>query len=54
VVFTIHNYVASVNELRDIPEFSEHLLLGIEGAPLAMQEYKGWVGVAQRLREVLA
>jgi hypothetical protein len=54
VVFTIHNYVASVNELRTTSEFIEHLLLGIDGAPAAMQEYKGWVGVAQRLREVLA
>jgi hypothetical protein len=54
IVFTIHNYVASVNELRTTPEFIEHLLLGIDGAPAAMQEYKGWVDVAQRLREVLA
>ena len=54
IVFTIHNYVASVNELRDTPEFTEHLLLGIEGASPAMQAYKGWVGVAQRLRETLS
>jgi hypothetical protein len=54
IVFTIHNYVASVNELRGTPEFTEHLLLGIDGAPAEMQEYKGWVGVAQQLREVLA
>lgn len=54
VVFTIRNYVASVNELRATPEFIEHLLLGIDSAPVAMQHYKGWVGVAQRLREVLA
>ena len=53
IVFTIHNYVAAVGELRDTPEFLEHLLLGIEGAPPDMQEYKGWVGVAQRLREAL-
>ena len=54
IVFTIRNYVAPVGELRDQPEFLEHLLLGIEGAPTAMQEFKGWVGVAQRLREALA
>ena len=54
VVFTIHNYVSPVAELRSQPEFLEHLLLGIEGAPPAMQEYKGWVGVAQRLRDALA
>ena len=54
VVFTIHNYVSSVADLRSRPEFLEHLLLGIDGAPVAMQEYKGWVGVAQRLRDAIA
>ncbi len=54
IVFTIHNYVAAVNDLRDTPEFLEHLLLGIEGAPTDMQEYKGWVGVAHSLREALS
>ena len=53
VVFTIHNYVSPVAALRQQPEFLEHLLLGIEGAPPAMQEYKGWLGVAQRLREAI-
>jgi dimethylamine monooxygenase subunit A len=54
VVFTIRNYVASVGELREQPEFLEHLLTGIESAPAAMQDYKGWVGVADRLREAMA
>jgi hypothetical protein len=54
IVFTIHNYVASLDEIRTTPEFSDHLLLGIGGAPPAMQEYKGWVGVAEGLREALA
>ena len=53
VVFTIRNYVSPVAELRSQPEFLEHLLLGIEGAPAPMQEYKGWTGVAQRLREAI-
>jgi hypothetical protein len=54
IVFTIHNYVTSVAELRDTPEFIELLLLGLEGSPPATQEYKGWIGVAERLREALA
>jgi hypothetical protein len=35
-------------------EFMEHLLLGIETAPVAMQQYKGWVGVADVLRAAIA
>lgn len=54
IVFTIHNYVASVAELSDTPEFIEHLLMGLEGSSPATQEYKGWIGVAERLREALA
>jgi hypothetical protein len=53
IVFTIHNYVASLEQLRGTPEFFEHLLLGIDTTPAPMQEYKGWVGVARRLREIL-
>lgn len=53
VVFTIRNYVSPVAELRAQPEFLEHLLLGIEGAPAAVQAYKGWLGVAQCLRDAL-
>jgi hypothetical protein len=52
-VFTIRNYVASLDELRTTPEVIEHLVLGIEGRP-AMQEYKGRVGIAELLREVFA
>ena len=54
IVFTIRTYVASLNELRSTPEFIEHLVFAIEGAPSSTQEYKGWVGVAQRLREAFA
>jgi hypothetical protein len=53
IVFTIHNYVASLEQLRGTPEFFEHLQLGIDTTPAPMQEYKGWVGVARRLREIL-
>jgi len=28
--------------------------MGLEGSPPATQEYKGWIGVAERLREALA
>jgi hypothetical protein len=54
IVFTIHNYVASIAQLRDTPEFTTRLLKGIESAPRTMQEYKGWLGVAHALREALA
>jgi hypothetical protein len=53
-VFTIRNYVASAKELCDAnEEFGATLLLNLDTAPPSMQEYKGWVGVAQRLRAAL-
>jgi hypothetical protein len=52
IVFTIHTYVASAATLCEHdPQFLPALLLGLETAPLEMQKYKGWVGVAERLRE---
>ena len=53
VVFTIHNYVTSLADLRDNELFLEHLMTAIEQSPLAMKEYKGWVGVAEVLRAAL-
>ena len=55
VVFTIRNYVASARSLCEaLPEFGETLLLNLDTAPEAMREYKGWRGVADRLRESLS
>jgi hypothetical protein len=54
VVFTIRNYVASAKELCDShEEFGATLLLNLDTAPDTMQEYKGWTGVADRLRASL-
>ena len=53
VVFTIRNYVTSLATLRENELFVEHLLTAIEQAPPAMQEYKGWVGVAEALRAAI-
>jgi len=54
IVFTIHNYVASAKELcQSHEEFGATLLLNLDTAPIAMQEYKGWIGVADRLRASL-
>lgn len=54
IVFTIRTYVASASALaeRD-PTFVETLLRSLESAPDSVQTYKGWVGVAARLREGL-
>jgi hypothetical protein len=53
VVFTIRTYVASVAELMARDEtFVDTLLTNIESAPVAMQEYKGWRGVADHVRAV--
>jgi hypothetical protein len=55
VVFTIRNYVASARSLVDThPEFGATLLLNLDTAPEAMREYKGWGGVADRLRDSLS
>jgi hypothetical protein len=55
VVFTIRTYVTSAAALcaRD-ESFAETLVRAIETAPASMQEYKGWTGVAERLRDALA
>jgi hypothetical protein len=54
VIFTIRNYVASAKELCDAhEEFGATLLLNLDTAPESMQHYKGWVGVADRLRTSL-
>jgi hypothetical protein len=54
VVFTIRNYVASAKELCDAhEEFGATLLLNLDTAPEAVREYKGWTGVADRLRASL-
>lgn len=54
IVFTIRNYVASAKELCEShEEFGRALLLNLETAPERIQEYKGWVGVADRLRSAL-
>lgn len=55
IVFTIHNYVASARRLCDShEEFGRTLLLNLDSAPDAMRAYKGWRGVADRLRESLS
>jgi hypothetical protein len=54
VVFTIRNYVTSAKDLCDAnEEFGATLLLNLDTAPEEMQQYKGWVGVADRLRDSL-
>jgi dimethylamine monooxygenase subunit A len=55
IVFTIRNYVTSARALCDAnAEFGETLLLNLDTAPDAMREYKGWRGVADRLRDSLS
>lgn len=54
IVFTIRTYVASATSLRDRDDtFVSSLLNALEGAPTAMKTYKGWTGVAERLRDAL-
>jgi hypothetical protein len=54
IVFTIRTYVASAASLRDgDPEFVPALLRGLDTAPADIRRYKGWTGVAARLRETL-
>lgn len=54
IVFTIRTYVASALTLRnEDPEFGPALLNSLESAPPAVKTYKGWTGVAERLREAL-
>jgi hypothetical protein len=55
IVFTIRNYVASARSLCDANgTFGATLLLNLDTAPETMREYKGWRGVADRLRESLS
>jgi hypothetical protein len=54
VVFTIRTYVASLQELRDRDSaIMKNLLFALDSAPLATIRYKGWEGVADRLRVAL-
>lgn len=54
VVFTIRSYVASVRELCDrYADFASSLLHSLVTAPEVIQEYKGWRGLAERLRSSL-
>ncbi len=54
IVFTIRTYVTSAASLRSSDgEFMPALLRSLETAPSDMQDYKGWTGVAERLRQTL-
>jgi hypothetical protein len=54
IVFTIRTYVTSAATLADANgEFVPALLHAIESASPETQAYKGWTGVAARLREAL-
>jgi hypothetical protein len=54
VVFTIRTYVASAASLGETDEqFLPALLHGLDTAPAEVQDYKGWTGVAERLRDAL-
>lgn len=51
IVFTIRTYVAAATALAaSDPEFVPSLLRAMESAPADLQAYKGWRGVAERLR----
>jgi hypothetical protein len=54
VIFTIRTYVTSAVTLseRDT-QFVPTLLHSLETAPSSTQSYKGWTGVAERLRDAL-
>jgi hypothetical protein len=54
IVFTIRTYVTSAAVLgeRD-DQFVSTLLRALESAPSSTQAYKGWTGVAERLRDEL-
>jgi hypothetical protein len=52
IVFTIRTYVASAASLRERDdEFIPALLRALDSAPESVQRYKGWTGVAERLRD---
>jgi hypothetical protein len=55
IIFTIRTYVTParlLDQTRD--DFRTSLLHALESAPPEMLDYKGWVGVAERLRAVLS
>jgi hypothetical protein len=55
ILFTIRNYVAPASELAvEYEGFTEELLRSIETAPREMQEYKGWIGAAEKIRANLS
>lgn len=55
VVFTIRTYVTPAASLCARDEtFAKTLMGAIASAPTTMQEYKGWTGVAEQLREAWA
>jgi len=55
IVFTIRNYVASAKVLHERDsEFGPNLLAALDTAPQEMQGYKGWIGVAEKLRSELS
>jgi dimethylamine monooxygenase subunit A len=52
IVFTIRTYVASALSIAATDEqFLPALLHGLDTAPAEIQGYKGWTGVAARLRD---
>jgi dimethylamine monooxygenase subunit A len=51
IVFTIRTYVRSLEQLLAMSaDYGSALLLALDTAPQESLEYKGWVGVADRLR----
>ena len=54
IVFTIRTYVTSVSRLRDDhDDVAVNLLRALDTASSELQQYKGWVGVADQLRDAL-
>jgi hypothetical protein len=54
IIFTIRTYVTSAASLRARDaQFVPALLKGLDTAPPEIQVYKGWIGVAERLRTAL-
>ncbi len=55
IVFTIRTYVTSAASLRERDEtFVPALVQAMESAPSSVQTYKGWMGVAQLLRDAIS
>ena len=54
VVFTIRTYVDSLLTLcRANSDVAPNLLYALDSAPASTQRYKGWIGVADQLRDTL-